>query len=290
MTDDLLTRLSDVELTTPTPALASIERRAATLRRARRARRISLTAVIGAAAASALVLGPVLEGPRGGMPPSSAQAVEVMVAAGDAAAQQPAPGEAAYWHVVSEYVSSTLSPDTQRREIWIGNDRPSVLIDTGANLEDGVDPGAARTLDSPGRWFLAGDWSGFADLPTDPDELERALRAELSPQNVDDLEQQLFEKVRELLTESPAPPAVRGALWQVLAGVPGVTYVGPTTDSAGRPGVALARDGIELIVDPNSGALLEQVHTTPPSEAAPEGTTHRETVLDQGPVDVAPVP
>lgn len=74
------------------------------------------------------------------------------------------------------------------------------------------------------------------------------------------------------------------------AGVPGVTYVGPTTDSAGRPGVALARHGIRLVVDPDSGALLEQVHTTPPSEAAPDGMTYRETVLEQGPVDVAPVP
>ena len=151
-----------------------------------------------------------------------------MLTVGASAAEQPAPEEAAYWRVVTEYYPSTLSPEPQHREIWIGNNRPGVLLDTG------VDDGAAITLDE-GHWFLAGSWSGFTNLPTDPDQLER-----------------------ELLTESPAPPLVRAALWQVLAGILGITCIGPTTDSAGRPGVALARNGFRLVGDPDRSAARDE--------------------------------
>ena len=291
MNEDLLNRLSDVEISTSTPALHTIQRRAATMQRARYGRRISATALVGSAAAAALVLGPTLPVLGGGTPPSSAQAMEVMLEASAAAAEQPVAGEAAYWHVVTEYFQPDRSPDTQSREIWIGNNRPTVLIDTGVNVESGLEPGAAITIDSPGRWFLAGDWSGFADVPTDPDELERALRAEMEPyDNVEDRDQHMFETVRGMLTESPAPPLVRAALWEVLAGIPGITHIGPTTDSVGRPGVALAYNEFQLIVDPDTGALLETLFTSGPSEAAPDGQTYRGTLIEEGPADVAPVP
>jgi hypothetical protein len=156
-------------------------------------------------------------------------------------------------------------------------------------VDTGVDDGAVVTV-GEATWFLAEDWSGFATLPTDPDELERAIRAELSPDDVDDLDQQLFETVRGMLVETPAPPPVRQALWQVLARVPGISFVGPVLDSAGRPGVALERDGVTLVVDEDTGVLLEQVWTLAPSEAAPEGIRYRSTLVEEGPADVAPVP
>lgn len=282
MSQDLLARLSDVELPTTPPDLTSVQRRAAHLRRARHVRRAAATALVGAAGVTALVVGPTLPVPGGGAPPSSAEAVAVMERAGAAAGRQPAHGEAAYWHVVTEYVASDLDDaGTQHREIWLGNHRPTVIVDTG------VDDGAVLTV-GEGTWFLAEDWSGFATLPTDPDELERAIRAELSPDGVDDLDQQMFETVRGMLVETPAPPPVRKALWEVLARVPGISSLGPVTDSTGRPGVALARDGVTLVVDEGTGVLLEQVSTIGPSEAAPDGIRYRSTLVEEGPADVAP--
>jgi hypothetical protein len=59
-----------------------------------------------------------------------------------------------------------------------------------------------------------------------------------------------------------------------------VKLVGPTTDSAGRPGIGISRNGELLIINPDDGALL----------ADDEGSGFTATYLDQHPVETAPTP
>ncbi|HEY1514907.1 MAG TPA: hypothetical protein VGF91_00730 [Solirubrobacteraceae bacterium] len=67
---------------------------------------------------------------------------------------------------------------------------------------------------------------------------------------------------RDELRNRPAPAALRAALYRTLALVPGIHLVGPTQDSIGRRGVAVAftHDGLEdeLIVDPDTATMLEE--------------------------------
>ena len=113
-------------------------------------------------------------------------------------------------------------------------------------------------------------------LPTDAALLEAALRRGRQGAGPDD-NSELYTRVGDLLRESPAPPALRRALFQVAANVPGVTLLGPSKDLDGRSGIAVQRNGEELILDRTSGRLLQ---TSGPSFTA----TYRE----QGPAQTAP--
>jgi hypothetical protein len=63
------------------------------------------------------------------------------------------------------------------------------------------------------------------------------------------------------LLATPVPTAVRAALYRVAASLPTVTYDGKTTDTLGRPGIAISvgtsAHGMRMIFDPATGALLE---------------------------------
>ena len=69
-----------------------------------------------------------------------------------------------------------------------------------------------------------------------------------------------FQIIGEMLQGTYASPALRAALYEVAASLPGVDYVGRVTDELGRPGlaVAYAHDGIrdEMIFDPDTAQLL----------------------------------
>ncbi|MHB1293754.1 MAG: CU044_5270 family protein [Anaerolineae bacterium] len=106
-------------------------------------------------------------------------------------------------------------------------------------------------------------------LPTDPDALAAFLRQRADQPSGTPVEARVFSLVGDLLRESNAPPALRAALYKVLAEVAGVELVGHVTDGAGRPGVAVAlttdygeaKQRRTLIFDPFTSALLgeEQV-------------------------------
>lgn len=260
-------------------------------RRARR-RRLGLT-VTGVAAAAALVLVPLaLDGTT-----PEAEAAEVLVAAGAAAAAQPDEvGDAPYWHTVSIHAGRGAGQDPgpagteYRREVWNARVEPGLIQDDLLG-PDPVGMGAAS--------FPVGgatvDWDGLKALPTDPVAL-RALLTEGQPENSRTLDDLLLDQITSLLVESPAPPALRGALWQIASQLDGVRLVGDVTDAAGRPGVALEQtlavgDGTSvhrLVVDPDSGTLLERTETYDgPGTAA--DTWYRSTYLEQGPADALPV-
>jgi len=101
----------------------------------------------------------------------------------------------------------------------------------------------------------------------------------------------MFVIVGDLLRESPASPALRKALWEVAARIPGVTLVGNVTDAAGRAGVAVRRGDQGYTFDPETGRLLEEsVGSSTAVAEAPGGSLYRATYLDQGPSDSAPAP
>jgi hypothetical protein len=268
--DTLLRDTSDI----PDPTLLVLARNKAKLttevrRTGERSRRPLAAALVAAAAAVALIVGPTIS-VGGNQPRGSAEAAVVLMAAADAAGEQPGSWrDARYWRSVSSYRRG--AEPLVRREIWIGHRETGVLRDGG--VDSGVIPLEV------GRFATGGtsvDWDGLFALPTEVEALERRLRAGINGAGPDD-DSELFVIVGDLLRESPAPPALRRALWQVAARVPGVELVGAATDMSGRTGTAVRRGGTTYVVDQNDGRLLEE-----------QSHGWRSTYLEQGPADSAP--
>ncbi len=277
-------------------ARADLARRAAGRSRAHRLRRPLVAALVAGAASLALVAGPALD--LGGAPPrASAAAAEVLLRAGDAAGEQEGGWpDAAYWHSVSTYRrgGEDVRREDVRREIWLGHRSPGVLRDPGVRGD--------RMIPIEVASFAAGgtslSWDDIYALPTDPAALEQRLRDGIRGAGPDD-DTELFVIVGDLLRESPAPPPLRRALWQVAARVPGVELVGPATDAAGRTGTAIRRGDHTYLLDPDDGRLLEESSGDPDAPPRVERDSdgqvqsisdrgHRTTYLQQGPADQAP--
>lgn len=162
---------------------------------------------------------------------------------------------------------------TYRRDIWVAHHGTSVLHDTGLgdgqgyiSLGPAVFPAGSTSL----------TWDQLMALPTNPDQLKAVLRSDINGAgNGDNAE--LFVMVGDLLRESPAPPALREALYNLAASIPNVRVNGQVTDAAGRTGTAVARDGQTLLIDTTTGQLLADTE---------EGFTA--TYLNQGPANTAP--
>lgn len=291
---DLDTLLHDTTAV-PDPGPATLARARAALdeevRRAsvptRRLRRPLVAALVAGAASVALVVGPTLD--VGGVTPRvSAEAAQVLLAAGRAAGEQPGGWpDAAYWY------SRSKGPDGTVREIWIGHRLPGVLRD--GRVDAGVIPLEVARFPTGGSSV---DWDGLYALPTEPAALERRLRDGIHGAGPDD-DSELFVIVGDLLRESPAPPALRRALWEVAARVPGVELLGPARDAEGRPGVAVRRNGSTYLLDPDDGRLLEESSGDPDAPPVVErdatgavvstrDSGFRATYLEQGPADTAP--
>ena len=105
-------------------------------------------------------------------------------------------------------------------------------------------------------------------LPTTPAALRNALLKRYHGGGSDmptDRNEWLFSVTSSVLMDLPVSGAVRGAAYQVLAGLPGVRALGTVKDQRGRVGQAVATterraaEGtfeIRLIFDPNTGAAL----------------------------------
>ena len=78
----------------------------------------------------------------------------------------------------------------------------------------------------------------------------------------------MFVFVGDSLRETNASPEQRAALYAVAARIPGVDLVGPVTDSAGRRGIAVAKDDnvnhirSTLVFDPRTSVLLAEEEST----------------------------
>lgn len=226
---------------------------------------------VAAAVASAGLVLPTVSLHVGNPPAASASAAEVLRRAGVAAGVQPDGGwqGARYW-----YSKSTYSRDgrTFTRQIWLGHHDQSILQDPGVDSR-------TMPLGQPAVFDTGGGWDSLWSLPTQPDTLTALFRSR-SRGTGPDPDSELFTWVGDYLRETPAPPKLRAALYQVAARIPGVRLLGPTTDSAGRPGIAISRGGERLIIDPADGALL----------ADDEGSGFTATYISQHPSDTAPTP
>lgn len=180
--------------------------------------------------------------------------------AGKAAGEQPGGwANAAYWHVTSVY---ERGGKTYHRDIWIAHHGNSVLRD------DGVSSGL---MDLGKASFEGLSWAQLYALPTDPAQLESVLQSKFtdgfpkaspSPGAVT-RSAELYTVVGDLLRESPAPPALREALYEVAANIPGVRLVGHYKDALGRTGTAVERDGETLVINPSNGQLLADIEGNP---------------------------
>ncbi len=232
-------------------------------------RRLALTGIAAAVVAVVITI-PVLSF-NGGRTGVNAEAATVLHRAGQAAGSQPGGwAQAPYWHVASSYVRDGVA---HHRDIWVAHHGTSVLHDTGL-------PGGPAYISLGAAAFSAGSgsltWDQLMALPTNPDLLKATLRADIKGAgNGDNAE--LFVMVGDLLRESPAPPALRKALYDVAASIPGVRVKGQVTDSAGRTGTAVERDDETLLIDTTTGQLL-----------ADTDGSFTATYLNQGPTDTAP--
>lgn len=102
-----------------------------------------------------------------------------------------------------------------------------------------------------------------ASLPTQVDALREAVRQRAAASHPwPRTDAQMFVIIGDLLRDPLTPPAVRAALYQVAAGLPGIELLGETTDRIGRPGMAVAMTMHQLqeviVFDPTTSELLEE--------------------------------
>lgn len=104
-------------------------------------------------------------------------------------------------------------------------------------------------------------WRDTSTLPTDPTALGQLIE-ERQIVSGPDGDWESFALATDLLRDSYARPELRAALYTYMAGLSGIEVLGSTTDSTGRPGVALAssHDGVryEVVFDRKTGNILEE--------------------------------
>lgn len=241
------------------------------------------TAVAATALVIALLVPVALPGGSGGADPAAAAVLHrvALRAARQPAVPAPQPGQFVYTKTQSTQTSvyvTGLGPSTNfqfvqplTREAWIGIDGSGRTYETAGDVSfpSATDQAAWVAAGSPdlgggdvndetypagGLYYL--DTSG---LPADPQALQDLIEQRQIVGGPDG-DWETFSIVGDLLRETSMPPAVRGALYEVAADLPGVELVGKIEDGAGRPGVAVAytNEGVrqEFIFDPTTAELL----------------------------------
>lgn len=202
-----------------------------------------------------------------------------LLSAAHTAAKAPA-GTGTYWHV-KRRDADTAGTGKRRpsmagfTETWQRRDGRTWL--SMYRIVDGrverLDTAALRAAFQP---FRVCDkeltYKQLVALPADPDQLRnRAL--ELVRTNDDGPVPKEYEQnflagcITGLLGGVPAPPAVRAAAYQALAGMSNVRVTGPTTDPQGRPGIGVSLEGGDgshgLVIDPRTSLVLSESHSGP---------------------------
>jgi hypothetical protein len=240
-------------------------------------------AIAAAATAIALVIPAVWPGGPTGADPAAAAMLRKVARRAAAQPAMPAPEPGQFVYTKTESVQTSLyvtgnGPSTNflfvqplTREAWIGTDGSARIYETTGALTFPSDRDRAA-------WVAAGSpdlgsgavndetygpvVGGYLDtsvLPADP----QALRDLIEQRQIvggPDGDWETFSIIGDLLRETSVPPAVRGALYEVAADLPGVELVGKVEDASGRPGIAVAftHGGVrqEFIFDPKTAELL----------------------------------
>jgi hypothetical protein len=248
------------------------ERPSAGLRSASQRGKIIVACTAAAVVAVAVTVVPRLSShrPAPGHPsPAQSTAVtaafvlrEAAKAAKAADAQQEGWPHAAYWHAASIEVRDGK---TYHRDIWIAHNGDAVLEDGGVPLPPGPQPvlpagSGFGTLGNKPGWLT---WDEIYALPTDPAKLGPLLTRDSTGLAYGSPAKNLWSTVVGLLVETPASPALREALYDVAASIPGVAVNGDYTDSLGRTGTALRLGDQTLVIDPANGQLLAWIDAEP---------------------------
>ncbi|MEU5189002.1 hypothetical protein AB0G83_17900 [Streptomyces klenkii] len=105
-------------------------------------------------------------------------------------------------------------------------------------------------------------WDDLKKLPTDPAALRARLVGKATGEGV---AEDLYNGIEDLLTQSPAEPRLRAALFEILTGIPGARVTERVKDSTGRSGTAVDLDAdtwrLRLIIDTGTFHVLESVDT-----------------------------
>lgn len=261
-------------------------------RPSRRRRRWTVPVGVAAAAIALAVALPSLL-PFGPRPDPAAAALLhrfAQIARNAPAEPAPAPGQYVYSKTTSTQSSVFVSGDGAFRfafrepdtlEQWLGTDGSGRQVRT-VGQPDFLTPADRASYEA---WLAAGETSNVkasfgwgttqnetyapgelsyrdtSGLPVDPDELRSMIE---DRQIVDGPsgDWETFVLATDLIRDSYARPALRAALYEVMAGLPGIEVVGDTVDAAGRRGIALAstHDGYrnEVVFDPKTAKILEE--------------------------------
>ncbi len=202
----------------------------------------------------------------------------------------PGPGQYLYVRSVSYYPAvdgdnGCVSYAVDHRQVWIGTDGSGLLREsTGpATLAPGADEALCEKTDpqvqgasgTSNSWFAAdcfslGPTNDMQSLSTDPSTLLAQMRRiDGGPHTpAED-----FVHVGDFLRETDASPALRAALYQAAALIPGVQLLGTVTDHLGHRGLGVAmttgKVRHELIFNSQTAALMGEQSTgnTPESNS-----------------------
>jgi hypothetical protein len=174
------------------------------------------------------------------------------------------------------------------RQVWFSQ-RQGHVTDVGLIREYGQDwpievgvPDGTDPKDTAVRaGFERPTYAWLASLPTDPDALLELLYANTHVEKGDDRDQEVFDRIGDLVGEQVMPSATAAAFYKATARIAGVTEVADAVDAAGRHGIAIARENTrhgtrtEWIFDPRTlGYLGERTVFSRETERAKTGTVY----------------
>ncbi|MFD3589192.1 CU044_5270 family protein [Streptomyces sp. NPDC058683] len=220
---------------------------------------------VGAALAVAAVTATLLVYPTvsvdGGPPAASADAAAFLNRVADTAADgDKSAADAPYWKVRMRTTGMVNGRGSRVQTTWYSRTATYSRSSPGAETKichDGFCKFPGGMVWTIGKTKLT--WDDLGKLPTDPAVLKTRLLGDAGSGSGST--GSLYNRIVNLIAGSPASPALRAALFEILAGMDDVHLVGPAKDSAGRQGTAVEWQGPKmrsrLIVDPRTSTVLE---------------------------------
>ncbi|WP_329410343.1 CU044_5270 family protein [Streptomyces sp. NBC_00704] len=152
---------------------------------------------------------------------------------------------------VGEWEKPVKLGPLHERQVWFSQEQGPV-VDVGLIREDGQDwpievgvPDGTNPRDSA---VPAGarrpTYAWLASLPTEPGRLLKRLYRETPVEKGDDRDQEVFDRIGDLIGEQVMPSATAAAFFKATARIPGVTEVDDAVDAVGRHGIAIAREDV----------------------------------------------
>lgn len=239
----------------------------------------ALVGALALVAALALGVNAIRLAAPGGVGASDRAGVVLALAAG--AVREPAPAGHQWWRVHTATVDEQGGVTPGRTSyLAVDGSRPPVHDDRPS--PDGVWSTGMADNDRPGTW-QAPNAAFLATLPREVSALRARLDADTAGRGRS-VDGEVVVYVADVLRSGVVPPDLRRALYGVLRTVPGVDVVAEHVRVGGRTGTVVAhRDGQQLLLDPDTGALLGE------REGSTAWTTINVTVVDDVPAEVRSV-